>query len=370
MWTLQSNRSLLMSLMVACVCMPHGIAAAGEWKLDGLPAYQARTLQPEKLRIVGSGLGGLVAKWEAAFLRLHPEVQLTESLPTSDAALPGLITRVADLGPDGGEAALTETLAFYETRGYYATEVVVASGAYDVEGHSNGLIVYVNEDNPIRQLTLQQLDGIFGAERTGGLRGFQWVPSAGRSAAGDIRTWDQLGLAGDWSGKSIQTYGHAPSGTARFFQLRVMGNGDKWNPNYHEYVETGSKMIADEDRAAQSAGLHHMLADELARNRYGIAWTVLPQARGVTGIRAVALAEKPGAPYVLPSTESFQNRSYPLVRNIYIYIDRVPGKPVNAVQLEFLRFVLSQDGQRIVADDGGYLPLTSQVAAEELHKLR
>lgn len=357
-----------MGLLAVGLLLGNG-ARSEAWNLSELPSYQPVSMQPGTLRIYGSGLDGLVRMWEAAFRRYHPQTNIEDSLPTSDAALPALITGVADLAPDGGEATLTETLAFYETYGYHPTDITVASGAYDVEGHSNGPVVYVNQNNPLTGLTLDQLDGIFGAERTAGLHGFQWSLAAGRGSERDIRRWGQLGLSGDWKRRPIQTYGHAPSGTARFFQLRVLGNGDKWNPNYREYVESGSKMIADDDRGAQRAGLKRMLTDELARNRYGIAWTVQPQAKSTAGVRPLALAARIGGPFVMPSNQSFQDRSYPLVRNIYIFLNRPPGKPLSGEQREFLRFVLSREGQEIVSSHGGYLPLTAQIVSEQLRRL-
>ena len=223
--------------------------------------------------------------------------------------------------------------------------------------------------NILTRLTLQQLDGIFGAERSAGMRGFQWTPSDGRGAQEDIRTWGQLGLKGEWAHKPIQTYGHAPSGTTRFFQWKVMKGGDKWNPNYREYVESGSKMIADEDRAEQRVGLQHMLRNELAHDRYGIAWTVMPQAKGVAGIKPVALAAHAGGPYIAASTASLQDRSYPLVRNIYIYLNRAPGRPLDPKLREFLRYALSREGQEAVVRNAGYLPLTRQVAREQRARL-
>jgi phosphate transport system substrate-binding protein len=149
----------------------------------------------------------------------------------------------------------------------------------------------------------------------------------------------------------------------------VLHNGDKWNPNFREYVETGSKMIADEDRATQRLGLRHMLAGELAADRYGMAWTVLPQAKGVSGIKPVALAAREGGAYVLPSRQSFQDRSYPLVRSVYFFLNRAPGKPLEPRLREFLRYLLSREGQEIVAREGGYLPLTAAFAREQLTKL-
>jgi phosphate transport system substrate-binding protein len=334
-----------------------------------LPAYQPQSTVGGTIRTFGSGLGGLVKLWEQGFAKQQPAVRFEDHLPTSDAAIPALVTGVADLAPDGGEATLTESLSFYEVHGYPPTDIVVATGSFDREGRSNGLVVFVHKDNPIGKLTVAQLDGIFGAQRTAGMRGFKWTPSDGRGAQGDIRTWGQLGLTGEWADKPIQTYGHAPSGTARFFQAAVLNNGDKWNPNFREFVETGSKMIADEDRAEQRLGLVHMLRDELARDRYGIAWTVMPQAKGIAGIKPIALAPRQGGAYVLPARETFQDRTYPLVRSIHIFLNRAPGRPLEPRLREFLRFILSREGQDIVHRDGGYLPLTAALALEQLKKL-
>jgi len=344
--------------------------SADPFHLDTLAAYQASQPVSGTIRNFGFGLGWVLVSWEEGFRKIHPHIRFDDHLPTSDAAIPALVTGVADLGPDGGEATLTETLSFFETYGYYPTEITVATGAFDVAGRSNGIVVFVNAGNPITQLTIQQLDGIFGAERTAGMRGFQWTPSDGRGAQQNIRTWGQLGLTGKWVDKPIQTYGHGPSGTTRFFQSKVLKNGDKWNPNYREYVETGSKMIADEDRAEQRMGLQHMLEDELAHDPYGIAWTVMPQAQGVIGIKPVALAEHEGGPYVTASRASFQDRSYPLARNIHIYLNRAPGRALDPNLKEFLRYVLSRDGQEIVARSGNYLPLTAAVVREQLEKLQ
>ena len=321
------------------------------------------------IRNFGSGFAGMMEAWEQGFRKSQPDVRFDDHLQTSDAAFPALVTGVADLGPDGGEPTLTETLSFFEVQGYDATQITVATGGYDAEGRSNGLVIYVHKDNPITQLTMKQLDGIFGAERTGGLEGFKWTLTDGRGPDRDIRTWGQLGLSGEWRDKPIQTYGHAPSGTSRFFQLKVLGNGDKWNPNYREYVETGSKMIGDDDRVAQRGGLKHMLANELAHDRYGIAWTVIPQAQGVSGLKHVALAVADGGPYVAPSRESFEDRTYPLARSIYIYLNRRPGRSLDANLAEFLRYILSQEGQSIVTKSGGYLPLPASIVREQLRKI-
>ena len=112
-----------------------------------------------------------------------------------------------------------------------------------------------------------------------------------------------------------------------------------------------------------------MLANELANDRFGIAWTIMPQAQGIEGIKPLALALSDAGPFVDPSRESFQARTYPLVRNIYIYLNRAPGEAVPARFREFLRYILSAQGQAIVAEDSGFLPLPAAEIAVQRAKL-
>jgi phosphate transport system substrate-binding protein len=357
----------ILSFAFAALLLAPG--ARADFKASELAPYVPEQKVSGTIRNFGFGLGGVLKLWEDDFRRIHPGIAFDDKLPTSDAAIPALVTGVADLAPDGGEPAITEALSFFEVYGYPPTDITVASGAFDVEGKSNGPVIFVNKENPIAHISMDQLDGVFGAERTAGMHGFKWSPADGRGPEKDIRTWGQLGLTGEWADKPIQTYGHAPSGTTRFFQWKVMGNGDKWNPNYREYVETGSKMIADEDRSEQRLGLQSMLKNELARNRYGIAWTVMPQAKGIDGLKVIAVVPLGSFRAVMPSKESFQDRSYPMVRSIYIYLNRKPGTAVDPKLREFLRYILSREGQETVARNGSYLPLTGAIVREQLRKL-
>ncbi|MEY2880436.1 MAG: hypothetical protein RLZZ15_2816 [Verrucomicrobiota bacterium] len=357
---------LLLGGLLACCLAARG----AEFDLSALPSYVPSAEKISgTIRNYGNGYAGVLKKWEEAFRGHHPDIAFHDTLPTSDAAFPALITGVTDLAPDGSEPIITETLGFFEVYGYHATAITVASGTFDTEGRSPGPVVFVHQDNPLARLTLKQLDGIFGAERNGAMRGFKWTLADARGPEENIRTWGQLGLTGEWADKPIQTLGHAPSGTGRFFMLKVLKNSDKWNPNYRGFVETGSKMIADGDKTEQRGGIKHMLAHELATNKYAIAWTIMPQAKGLAGLKPLALAASDGGPYVAPSRATFQDRTYPLVRSIYIYLNRKPGTPVEPKLREFLRFVLSREGQQIVADDGGFLPLPAALAAEQRAKL-
>src|SRR5256886_2494047 len=164
-------RSPALAFVAALVIVPASQALApGGLRLDGLPHYEAGPELSGTIRNFGFGLGGALVLWEEGFRKLHPGVRFVDHLPTSDAAIPALVTGVADLAPDGGEATLTETLSFFETYGYHPTDITVATGAFDVAGRSNGIVVFVNAANPLTGLTMRQLDGGFGAQRSAGMR--------------------------------------------------------------------------------------------------------------------------------------------------------------------------------------------------------
>lgn len=351
----------LSGLMAIALAAAGAVAATAEPYAAGAPVKGV-------IRMQGFGLGGVLLQWQDAFKKLHPDVVFQNHIPTSDLAFPALVTNVSDLGPNGGEPAIVEALSFFETHGYHASHVVVASGSYDREGRSNGPVVFVHKDNPLTQLTIDQLDGIFGSERSGGLRGYEWTLKGARGAHHDIRTWKQLGVKGPCANKPIKTYGHGPSGATRFFQLHVLEGSDKWNPNYLGYVETGSKQLPVDERAEGLLGAKHMLANEIAKNPCGIGWSIMSQAKDVEGLKPIALAARGTRNFVTPSQDSFRDRSYPLVRNIYIYFDRPPGAPLEPRFREFLRFALSDEGQKMVSD-AGYLPLPAKMLADQRTKL-
>ena len=337
-----------------------------QWDLSTLPAYQPEQKVSGVIKNFGSGLNGLLKSWEDGFRKYNPGIKFDDNLPSSDGAIGGLEAG-ADLAPSGREPVLTEYLSFNETFNCDPLEITVATGAYDVKGRTWAIVIFVNKANPISKLTMKQLDGIFGSERTGGYHGYQWMPQEARSAEENIRTWGQLGLKGEWANRPIQTYGYAPTGMRNFFELKVFHGGDKWNPNYREYVESDTKM-EPAGELGQSVGSHRML-EEVAKDKYGIAWSGIGHASNVPGLKAIALASRDGLPYVPPTKATVYDRSYPLARSVYIYLHRAPGKPVDPKLKEFLRYVLSREGQQDVARQGEYLPLTEAVVREQLQKL-
>lgn len=351
----------MLGLAAGLLAMAGGAVASAE-------PYKAEQQVKGVIRSQGFSLGGVYLQWQEAFKKLQPDIIFQNNLPTSDLAFPALVTNVADIGPNGGEPAIVEALSFFETHGYHSSHVIVATGSYDREGRSNGPVVFVHKDNPLTQLTIEQLDGIFGSERSGGLNGYEWTLKGARAASQDIRLWKDIGVKGACANKPIRTFGHGPSGATRFFQLHVLGGSDKWNPNYRGYVETGSKQLPPDERGEGLLGAKHMLANEIARDPCSIGWSIMSQAKDIEGIKPVALAARGTRNFVMPSEQSFRDRSYPLARNIYLYFDRPPGAPVQPRLKEFLSFALSDEGQKMVSD-AGYLALPPAMLAAQRAKL-
>ena len=336
---------------------------ATEWDLGALPSYQPEQKVTGTIRVGGARMSGLVVIWEKDFQKVQPGVQFTNELPSSDVAFGYLETGAADIAASGREPALEEILGFSEKFSYNATPIIVGTGAWKLPGGSSwSPVVFVSKENPLERLTMGQLDGIFGAERTGGYEenSCVYVARNARGPEGNIRTWGQLGLTGEWADKSIQTYGYAQTGMRHFFELKVFGGGDKWNPNYREYVETGTKMVAD----GSGLGSHDMLV-ALAHDKYGIGWSGLGHAASVEGLKPISLARDEQSPYVDTSEKNFQSHSYPLSRVVFMYLNRPPGAAVDPKVREFLRFILSREGQCILSHNGAHLPLPAEMVIEQ-----
>ena len=265
-------------------------------------------------------------------------------------------------------ATLSDRLIFEQVFHHPLTEVTAVTGSYDVYGWGPAGMVVVNKDNPLTQISVKQLDGVFGSERTGGYEGYVWKTENARSPEKDIRTWGQLGLKGEWADKPIQTYGYAAGGMAHFFEIEVLQGSNKWNGNYRQYVENGTKILT---AGRESGGVLSMLAG-LEKDKYGIAWAGMPQwnqVPQVTGIKTIALSRRGGGPFVAPSKATLTDRTYPLTRSVYIYVDKEPGRPLPAKVKDFLQYILSAEGQELVRQNGVYLPLPASVVREQLKKL-
>jgi phosphate transport system substrate-binding protein len=331
--------------------------------LSGLPEYKPEQAVSGTIREWGSNYpadSDLNANWVKAFTAMQPKVSFNVQMHTALEAAPALATGVADIAACRLFTFSEEEL-FERKFNHEPLRILIATGSYNVPGWSPALAVVTNKDNPIQQLTMEQLDRIFGAARTGGYIGTTWHPEYARSASEDIRTWGQLGLTGKWKDAPIHVYGlNLEYGMARDFQQAVFYGGDKWSEGLREYANYAApdgtlKIAADQ------------LMQDIGKDPYAIGYSgamfLTPQTK------MLAIAEKPGGPFVPLTMDTVQERRYPLLLDLYFYLDREPGKPVDPKLKEFLRFLLSRQGQELIERDGKYLPLTKEAVEGELRKL-
>jgi len=339
---------------VACV-------GAAEFNLGPLPAYTPHVSNVHGvIRINDTELSQhLVHLWQDRFLKLHPQVRYSEY--TVPAWFSGLGADTADLAVAGRRAYRADLKALEELWGHPPLEIIVATGGFNLrKGNTPGVIIFVHRDNPLTQLTLAQIDGVFGAERSGGWEGTKWTTRNARGPEGNLRTWGQLGLTGEWADKPISLYGidATLSGWSALIQQVVFKGGTKWNPAMREFVRGGTEVPADDQIVGGVAG-----------DRYGIGFSFMRVVERYPGVKVIALAAEPGGSFVVPSNESFFDRSYPLVNSIYIYLKRPPGQPVSPRLKEFLTYILSREGQQAVVEDGMYIPLSAAAVQAGRKKL-
>ncbi len=343
------SRVALLALGLVC-----GSAARA---IDLPPPYLAHQAVSGTIRIWGHGaydrkrdfIGALVRAWERDFRRYQPGVRFENHLVGTAAAIGSLYTGRGDLALMGREIWPPEIRAFREVFGYPPTGVDVVTGSLDVRNRDYALVVFVHRGNPIRGLTLGQLRAIFGV---------QHGPQARA-----IRTWGDLGLRGVWRERPIHLYGLALSrGFARFFEQKVFDGSRLWRPSLREFRDLKGS------RGGASDGGQRML-DAMAHD---------PEAIGYAGllyhnaeVRPVALAAHRGGAFLYPTRETVMSHAYPLTRLVAIYLNKPPHRAVAPKLREFLRFVLSRQGQREVVRYGhGYLPVLAPCAARQLQKLR
>jgi phosphate transport system substrate-binding protein len=353
--------------------------------LSDLPAYKPDVKVVGGLRIAGSELKGNVDQLVAGFKKFHPDAMIsTNFMTSSEGALGMMYAGASDVAPMGDDAKITDQMPFYNTFRYVPTEISVATGGYDQRGTLFAWAIAVNKDNPIAKLSMSQLDRIFGSERTGGWEiganannNLLYTAKYARGPETNIRTWGQLGLTGEWANKQIQTYGYIAPGFQTNFARQVLHWSDKWNPNIKEYLE---EKEATNDANGRAVISQRML-EALQNDKYGIAWTALMHVNGTCvrpdgtkcaahpGVKVIAVSKTDGGAAVALTPENVRNRSYPLIRDAYIYVNKAPGRPLDPKVREFLRFVLSREGQEIIARSGPYSPLPAAYLLEQRKKL-
>jgi phosphate transport system substrate-binding protein len=305
-----------------------GFAQDGPVRLDpALKPYQVVPGVSGNASSVGSDtLNNLMTYWAENFKKFYPNVNIQIEGKGSTTAPPALISGTAQFGPMSRAMKSTELDSFEAKYGYKPTQIRTAVDA---------LGIFVNKDNPIRSLTLEQADAIFSKSRRRGM-------------AKQVVTWGEVGLTGEWAGKPISLYGrNSASGTYGFFKEHVLKNGD-----YRDEVK---------EQPGSAAVVQAVATDRFAVGYSGIGYAT-------SSVRAVSLAEKAGAQAMAANAENAYSGEYPLSRFLYVYINRAPGKTLDPLVREFIRMICSKEGQEVVVKDG-YFPIPAAVASEELKKV-
>ena len=336
-----------------------------KFDLSGLPHYVAEDKPTGTLRVCGNNYVGdspLGGWWRETFEKFQPGIKIQYNLPSAAIAVPCMYFDLADIGINH-EPSFYDYLGHLRLKGFEPTGFSVLTGSYDYVGWQNNIVIIVNKDNPITKITIKQLDGVFGSVRDGGWVGSTWHPEMSRGPEADIRSWGKLGLTGEWANRRISVHGYALRyATAIEFSNKVLQASDKWNGDLHTYANY-----------KRSDGTTYLEADQIfdhVRKDPGAIGYARFHQGFPKDIKILSVAKTDGGPYVEYTIDSLQNRSYPLWGDQSFWVSVKPGTKMDPKAREFIRFVLSQEGQELVQRDGKYLPLTPEVVREELKKLK
>ena len=290
-----------------------------------ITGYQKASGVSGNLNSIGSDtLNNLMTFWAEGFQKQYPNVRIQIEGKGSSTAPPALISGTAQLGPMSRPMKAEEIDEFEKKYGYAPTAIKVAV---------DGLAVYVNKDNPLEQLTLQQVDAVFSKTRKGGGK--------------DVKTWGDLGLGGEWAAKPISLYGrNSASGTYGFFKENALFKGD-----YRDTVK---------EQPGSASVVQGVTEDRYAMGYSGIGYRT-------SGVKPIRLAKKAGE-FVGTDAGDVLSGKYPLSRFLYVYVNKAPNQPLDPLVREFVEFVLSREGQEIVVKDG-FLPASGKIVGEEMAKL-
>ena len=289
-----------------------------------LPVYEKTSGVSGNLSSVGSDtLANMMTLWAEEFKHIYPNVNIQIQAAGSSTAPPALTEGTSQFGPMSRKTKPNEVESFEKHFGYQPTAIRVAIDA---------LAVFVHKDNPIKGLSIEQIDGIFS--------------STNKCGGKQVERWGDLGLDGNWAAKDVQLYGrNSVSGTYGYFKEKALCKGD-FRANVNE--QPGSASVVQ----SVSQGLN-------AIGYSGIGYKT-------AGVKAVAVSKK-GDNFIDATAANAANGTYPLSRYLYVYINKHPNKDLSPMDREFIRYILSKQGQQIVEKDG-YVPLPSSVIAKDLEK--
>ena len=318
----------LKRLMAALTFAAAGVSAVSAVAAvdPALPTYEKTSGVSGNLSSVGSdSLANLMTLWAEEFKKNYPNVNIQIQAAGSSTAPPALTEGTANMGPMSRPMKDSEIQAFEEKYGYKPTAVPVAIDA---------LAVFVHKDNPIKSLSIEQVDAIFSSTRLCG-------------GEKDITTWGDVGLTGEWAAKPLQLFGrNSVSGTYGYFNEEALCKGD-FKANVNE--QPGSASVVQSISSTLNAIGYS-----------GIGYRT-------SSVRAVPLSKKGGEAFEANEQNALAGK-FPLSRFFYVYVNKAPNKPLSPLDAEFIKLMLSKQGQEVVMKDG-YIPLPSKVAEKTLKEL-
>jgi phosphate transport system substrate-binding protein len=311
------------ALAVLGVLALSGVAKAQQVD-PSLQGYKAVSGVSGSLKSIGSDtLNNLMTLWAEGFMAKYPNVKIEIEGKGSSTAPPALIAGTAQFGPMSREMRKAEIDEFEKKFGYKPAAI---RGAVDA------LAVYVHKDNPIKCLSLQQIDAIFSKTRKGGMDK-------------DLKTWGDLGLTGEWASRPISLYGrNSASGTYGYFKEVALFGGD-----YKDGVK---------EQPGSSTVVQGVASDKFGMGYSGIGYKT-------ADVRTVPLSRKTGEACAEANADNAYTGSYPLARFLYVYVNVNPNQKLDPLRAEFIRYVYSKEGQEAVVKDG-YFPVTKVIADQAL----
>ncbi|MDH3608790.1 MAG: phosphate ABC transporter substrate-binding protein PstS family protein [Gammaproteobacteria bacterium] len=312
-------------VVTAALLLMSAVSVSAESSVDAeLGEYAATSGVSGNLSSVGSDtLANLMTLWAEEYKRFYPNVNIQIQAAGSSTAPPALTEGTSNLGPMSRKMKDKELASFEKKFGYKPTAIPVAIDA---------LAVYVHKDNPIQGMTIADVDAIFSNTRKCG----------GES---DLSAWGDLGLEGNWAKRDIQLFGrNSVSGTYGYFKKKALCKGD-------------FKSTVNEQPGSAS------VVQSVSSSLNGIGFSGIGYK--TSGVKAVPLSKKADGEKIAATSENAISGDYPLARFLYVYVNKAPGKPLSPLESEFIRMVLSTQGQKVVIKDG-YIPLPSKVADKAL----
>jgi phosphate transport system substrate-binding protein len=317
------RRILVMTSLVGLLL----VATAFGLEVDpGLKSYTPVSGVSGNLKSIGSDtLNNLMTLWSEGFRSKYPGVKIAIEGKGSSTAPPALIEGTAQFGPMSREMKSKEIDEFEKKFGYKPSVVRVAV---------DSLAVFVHKDNPVKCLTLKQLDAIFSKTRKGG-------------SPKEIKTWGDVGLTGEWADKPISLYGrNSASGTYGYFKEIALFHGD-----YKDSVK---------EQPGSSAVVQGVATDKYAIGYSGVGYKT-------ADVKIVPLAIQEGKCFDATAENAYAG-DYPLARFLYIYFNKKPKETLDPLMTEFIKYVFSKEGQTVVIKDGFY-PVSKALADEDVAKL-